>query len=126
FVLTEMSGRDLKLAPKSSVELSYRAVDAEGKIRGGDTQLLTLPENVRPEIRDRMAQVGLRVTDRLDLPPGRYQLRVAARDASGGSVGSVTYDLDVPDFNKGALTMSGLALTSVTGSQVPTLHPAPL
>ena len=43
FVLTEMSGRDLKLAPKSTVELSYRAVDAEGKIRGGDTQLVTLP-----------------------------------------------------------------------------------
>ncbi len=123
FVLTEMSGRDLKLSPKDSVELSYRAVDADGKIRGGDTQLVTLPDNVRPEIRARMEQGGLRITDRIDLPPGRYQMRVAAHDTGGGSVGSVTYDLDVPDFNTGALTISGLAVTSVTGSLVPTMHP---
>jgi VWFA-related protein len=122
-VLTELSGRDLKLAPKSSIELSYRAVDAEGKIRGGDTQLVTLPENVQPGVRARMEQVGLRITDRIDLAPGRYQVHVAARDTSGGSLGSVTYDLDVPDFNKGPLTISGLALTSTAGSLMPTMHP---
>jgi hypothetical protein len=123
FVLTEMSGRDLKLSPKNGVEVSYQAVDEAGKIRGGDTQLVTLPENVRPEIRARMEQVGLRVTDRMDLPPGRYQTHVAAHDTGGGSLGSVTYDLDVPDFYKGPLTISGLALTSVAGPLVPTMHP---
>ena len=70
-----------------------------------------------------MEQLGLRITDRIDLPPGRYQMRVAAHDTGGGSLGSVTYDLDVPDFNKGPLTISGLALTSVAGSLVPTMHP---
>jgi VWFA-related protein len=122
-VLTEMSGRNLKITPKNTVELSYRAMDAEGKVRGGDTQLVTLPENVRPEVRTRMEEVGLRITDRMDLPSGRYQVRVAAHDTGGGSLGSVTYDLDVPDFNKDPLTISGLALTSTAGIVMPTMHP---
>jgi VWFA-related protein len=123
FVLAELSGRDLKLSPKNTIELSYQAADAEGKARGGDTQLVTLPENVRPEISARMAQLGLRITDRFDLPPGRYQMHVAAHDMGGGSLGSIAYDLDVPDFTKGPLTISGLAVTSDSGSLVPTMHP---
>ncbi len=30
----------------------------------------------------------LRLLNRLDLPPGRYQLRFAARDESGGALGA--------------------------------------
>ena len=52
---------------------------------------------------------------RVELPPGRYQLHVAAHDSSGGRVGSLTYDLEVPDFNKNPLDMSGLVLTSTRG-----------
>ena len=45
-------------------------------------------------------------------PPGRYQLRVAAREAEQGRRGSVFYDLQVPDFGAQALAMSGVLLTS--------------
>jgi hypothetical protein len=65
------------------------------------------------------------MTRRLDLPPGRYQLRIGARDGVGGLVGSVMYDLDVPDFSKESLAMSGMLLTSAFASRMPTASPDP-
>jgi hypothetical protein len=59
----------------------------------------------------------------MDLPPGRYQLRFAARDSSGGNVGSVLYDLEVPDFIKSPFVMSGIVLTSTSGAAEPTARP---
>jgi VWFA-related protein len=43
----------------------------------------------------------------LTLPPGRYQLRVAAESTMHAKEGSLHYDLDVPDYSKGDLQMSG-------------------
>jgi VWFA-related protein len=51
---------------------------------------------------------GLRILTKADLEPGRYQLRIAVGTAQRG--GSVIYDLDVPDFSKKDLAMSGLVL----------------
>jgi hypothetical protein len=59
----------------------------------------------------------------MNIAPGRYQLRVAARD-SGGSVGSVLYDLEVPDFSKTRIAVSGVVITSAAAmAQVPTARP---
>jgi len=111
----EMRGRDLKPGPGAIVQVSYRAIDAAGKVRAGATDNLTM--NLRPETLARLNGTGLRVLKRIDLPPGRYQLHVAAHDTSGGSVGSVTYDLEVPDFTKTAgLDMSGIVFASPAGS----------
>ena len=109
----EMSGRDLSLDNGAKIEVAYFAVDASGKTRGGRSDTITL--NLRPESRARVEENGLRFLNRLDLPPGRYTLRVAVRDVTGGNVGSLSYDLEVPDFSKSALSMSGLALTSMCG-----------
>src|SRR5256885_7238108 len=79
--------------------------------------------NPKPEPRARIEQTGLRMLNRLDLPPGKYQLRVAAHDANGGNVGSVQYDLNVPDFQKAPFSISGLALTSGQGSALAALRP---
>ena len=66
---------------------------------------------------------GLRLTRRLDLPVGRYQLHIAAKASNGNAVGGLTYDLDVPDFSKPAVAMSGLTLTSVSAERI--LAPPP-
>jgi len=66
---------------------------------------------------------GLRMVTTLDLPEGRYQLRVAA--GSGSVNGSVLYDLDVPDFRDYALVLSGVTLTTSSAAQGLTLRPAP-
>jgi hypothetical protein len=65
--------------------------------------------------------IGYELLLRLDVPPGRYQLRIAAErspqgagatdDDTSGRSGSVYTDLDVPDFGKETLSLSGLALS---------------
>ena len=115
----ELRGRDMKVDANAKILLSYIAIDSNGKIKGGNTDALTLT-NLKPESKARIEQTGLRMLNRLDLPPGKYQLRVAAHDQSGGNVGSVQYDLDVPDYAKAPFSMSGLVVTSQTGSNVPT------
>jgi VWFA-related protein len=117
----EMRGRDLQLSQNAKFLLSYIAIDQNGKVRGGNTDSLAMP-NLKPETKARIEQTGLRVLNRLDLPPGKYQLRVAAHDTNGGNVGSVQYDLAVPDFQKAPFSISGLVLTSALGSALPTVR----
>jgi VWFA-related protein len=118
----ELRGRDMKVDANSKILLSYIAIDANGKVKGGNTDSLALT-NLRPDTKARIEQSGLRMLNRLELPPGKYQLRIAAHDQSGGNVGSVQYDLDVPDYAKVPFSMSGLVLTSGAGSAFPTVKP---
>src|SRR4029453_12740570 len=71
----------------------------------------------------RVRQAGFRVVTAIDLPPGRYQLRVAAREANGRRAGSVLSDIEVPDFAKDPLSISSLALTSQGTGIAPTARP---
>ena len=83
----EVRGRDMRLNSSDKLAVTYAAVDAKGKMRGGSTS--TVGMTLKPETRERVAATGLRLLNRLELPPGRYQLRVAAHDSGGGNVGSV-------------------------------------
>ena len=60
---------------------------------------------------------------RLKVPPGRYQVRFAARETGSGHIGSVTYDMEVPDFAKEPLSMSGVLLAAASRQQVITAKP---
>ncbi|OFW29626.1 MAG: hypothetical protein A3H97_01665 [Acidobacteria bacterium RIFCSPLOWO2_02_FULL_65_29] len=113
----EVAGRDLTLQPNGKLEVSYLAVDAKGKTHGFQNNSLTM--NLKPETRARVQQTGFRILNRIDLPPGRYQLRVATHD-TGGKVGSVLFDLDVPDYSKLRFGMSGIVLTSLSGGSMVT------
>ncbi len=113
----EVRGRDLSLVPNDALELSFMAVDVKGKTRAGSDDTITMT-SLKPETRARVEGAGLRVFSRLDLPPGRYQMRIAGHDTSGGAVGSVAYDLEVPDFYKLPFSMSGLVMTSPSTSQM--------
>ena len=63
---------------------------------------------------------GFRIVRGLELPPGRYQLHIGARSANSKAVGALTYDLEVPDFSKPVLAMSGLAVMSTGADRMPT------
>jgi hypothetical protein len=97
--------------------MSMIAIDDQGKVRGGDRQKLDL--TLKPDTHQRVLAGGFRMISRVELEPGRYQLRVAARE-SGGRVGSVLYDLEVPDFWKDSFSISGLTLTSNAAGMAPT------
>ena len=108
----------------NKIELSFYGLNERGKaLSAGWTELdLTL----RPETRDRVTAHGVRANPRISLPPGRYQIRIGARETVGGQVGSVFYDLDVPDFRKEKLMLSGLLMTTPSVQQTPSIQPDPI
>jgi hypothetical protein len=77
---------------------------------------------MKPDTFERMKTRGLRLLSQATLPPGRYQLRVAAVNRSG-KAGSVLYDLEVPDFGKLPFSMSGVSLTASSAGEAPTIKP---
>jgi VWFA-related protein len=118
----ELRGSDLKLSSNDAIQLSYLAIDSNGKVRGGNTDSLTMTA-LKPETKARIEQTGLRLLNRMDLPPGRYQVRVAAQDSSAGNIGAVQTEIDVPDFTKQPFSISGLVFTSPMATQLPTARP---
>jgi VWFA-related protein len=122
----EAAGPDLNFTEKDGkfvddFEVSAIAIDVQGKIRDGDRSLLNM--GLKPETRARVAEQGLRIQTRLKLPPGKYQLRIGARETGGGRLGSINYDLLVPDFAAGPLTMSGIVLASASMQSMMTAKP---
>jgi hypothetical protein len=115
----EMKPGDLSAADKGDdLHISFRALDTRGNVKPGPAT--TLPRTaLKPEQIARIRDRGFRLVTRIDLPPGRYQLRVAASHGDA-KAGSVHYDLEIPDFWKAPLTMSGIALTSASSGQMPT------
>ena len=110
------------------VEMQVAAYDADGQRRASRRQTVPVTLN-RPGLG---ATVGYELLTRLDLAPGRYQVRAAAKSSlrgirpsprapevalvapgedTGPKSGSVYVDLEVPDFLNAPLTLSGLALS---------------
>src|SRR5688572_23398760 len=91
---------------RGSIDVRLVPIDVRSKVLPQIRQLgnITVPADARAGVE----RAGLRVLTKTDLQPGRYQLRIAVGTAQRG--GSVIYDLDVPDFSKKELAMSGVAL----------------
>jgi VWFA-related protein len=104
------------------LEVSIVAADHDGKIRGSDRQTLNL--KLKPEThRILTSGGGVRMLSRIELPPARYQLRVGVHSANGGRVSTVPIDLDVPDYSKPLLSLSGIVVTSSTAPVMITPRP---
>ena len=115
---------DAKGTVSNKIELSFFGLNAQGRaIAPAWTELdLTL----RPETRDRVTAHGVRANPRISLAPGRYQIKVGARETVSGQAGSVFYDLEVPDFRKERLMVGGLLMTTPSVQQTPSIQPDPV
>jgi VWFA-related protein len=127
-IVVELEGQALKFKQDgalfaNSIEVAILAMDESGKVKDGAKDVADL--KLRPETHALVVKNGVRLTRRLALAPGRYQLRIGARESVGGLVGSVMYDLDVPDFSKTDLSMGGLLLTAASSGRMPTANPDP-
>jgi VWFA-related protein len=98
------------------LDLTIAAVDSKEKLGSQDSQIKL---ELKPRTRQFVDALGFRVVSEIDLLPGRYQLRLLGRAQNAKLSGSVYYDLEVPDFTKGDLVMSGLSLASAAGGLVP-------
>jgi len=103
------------------IELHVLAIDANGKMQDGGRTVV--PLRLSAPSHDAVTANGFRVIRRLTIPPGRYQIRIGAKETNGGGVGTVTQSLDVPDFSKSPLQVSGIAMTSVSAGRIPTANP---
>jgi VWFA-related protein len=127
----DLDGDRIQFAPpdqkglvSNKIELSLYGISDQGKAFAGTRTELDL--NLRPETHDRVKAVGVRVNPRISLAPGRYQVRIGARETVGGLTGSVFYDLEVPDFRKEKLMMGGLLIASAMSQRVPSIQPDPI
>jgi VWFA-related protein len=115
---------DAKGLVANQIELSLFGVSDLGKSSAGTRSMLDL--TLRPETRERVNAHGVRVNPRISLAPGRYQLRIGAREMLAGLTGTVYYDLVVPDFRKEKLMMGGLLVTAASSQVTPSIQPDPV
>jgi VWFA-related protein len=81
---------------------------------------------LQPDTHQTVKREGIRITRRLGLRPGRYRLQYGVRDKTGGVVGTVFSDLDVPDFGNPPLALSGIVLVSAAATRMPTAEADPV
>lgn len=95
-----------------SVTLVTRAFSPEGAARGSREDTVTL--NLSPARRgDEFTRYEL--LSKLELKPGRYELRMSAQSTAFDKRGSVYAEVEVPDFAKLPLSMSGVVLSATPG-----------
>jgi VWFA-related protein len=90
---------------RQQVELLTSAFDGEGNSKASRRQTVTLV--LRPTGTD----AEYEVLSTIDLKPGHYSLRIAANNQAIEKTGSVYCDVDVPDFGKLPLSLSGVAVS---------------
>ena len=91
---TLIAARDLPLTESNGtfnnkLEVVVTATDYGGKAYPGDRSTLTL--GLKPDSVPRLRAGGFRVLNQIDLPPGRYQLRVAVLEENtrAGRIGGL-------------------------------------
>ncbi len=91
-----------------AVDLQTNAYTEDGEPRGSAAQ----HARVRLFAGGKEDIAHYEVLSRIDLKPGRYQLRIGAFNESNNRNGSVFADVEVPDFVKAPLSLSGVLLES--------------
>jgi len=99
------------------ISVSFIATDMKGKVRPGKRYDTTM--TLKKEAAETAFRTGVRVISQIELPKGKYQLRIAA--GGHARAGSLVYDLDVPDFSEG-LQISGVSLTTATATALSTFR----
>ena len=127
-VVIEIDGPSLKFQKvgerfNERIDVSIVALDYDGEIQGGDDQTIEL--SLRQQSYEVVSRHGVRLTSRLELPASRYQMRVGVREAAGGAVGALPFELELPDYAETSFALSGLVLTSTGAASVPTPNPDP-
>lgn len=106
------------------VDIGMMAIASDGRIAARDDRGIEL--KLKPETYAHVRRHGFRTLSRLELPPGRYQLRIAAREPRSGQAGSVVHDIVVPDYATPPLAVSDVVLGSRGAAQALTTRPDPL
>jgi hypothetical protein len=100
----------LRSAQRDVVDWLVRAYTIDGHAAGS-------VQNAGPvRLDDSGPKVRFGMDTVISLKPGRYTLRIAVHSKLADKTGSVYADVDMPDFAREPLAMSGVVVTDTTGS----------
>jgi len=101
----DITGERAKGKVTETIELQTSAFSPDGSNRGSQRQ------NAQVVLRDGASGlVRYEMLSKIDLKPGRYELRLAAHHTNLEKSGSVYADVEVPDFVKAPLSLSGAVM----------------
>jgi hypothetical protein len=117
----EIDGQSLTFLERTGrfvekVEVSIVAADQRAKVQATDHQAFDM--NLLPKNHDRVRTAGLRLLSRLEVPPARYQIHVGVHEAGRGAIGTVPYDIEVPDYARSTFALSGVLVSSTADARV--------
>ena len=99
---------------RENVDLLVRTGTTDGIEYGSDLQLI--PVTV-PAAKEGVTTSPYEVLARVEVPkPGRYEIRLSVHGESSDARGSIYVDVDVPDFAKEKLSLSGILVNHATAS----------
>lgn len=93
--------------PTTTVDVLASAVDNEDRVWG--TRKLSVRLGLNASTAANRGPVSYEILPRLTVPPGTYEIRVAVR-TEGARSGSVYTFVDVPDFSRSGVSLSGIVL----------------
>jgi VWFA-related protein len=93
-----------------TTELLTSAFTPEGDAKGAQTHKASVVLRAGSN-----GDASYEVLARIDLPPGRYQLRLAAHNSTSGRDGSVYADVTVPDYSNTPFSASPILLGATPG-----------
>ena len=105
----QVHGSGLVLNRGEKIEVGFIGTTTEGKTSPGAYHIASL--DLADGTRQIVERTGLPFVDRLQLKAGRHQVKFVAHQPTG-KTGMVVADVDVPDFTKGAISMSGIVIAS--------------
>ncbi len=104
--LLEYPERDQKYL--LNCEVAVVVLDRNGKVSQSSAENITAA--FTPEQLENARQNGYRYSQRLNMPPGLYQIRIGVRDENGGLMGTSTSWVNVPDRGHKKLLLSDVFL----------------
>jgi VWFA-related protein len=112
----------LRLGSGGRIAVTYQVFDDEGRVQTGHYKVFNVTPSAATRLR--IEESGLRLLDRISLPPGRYEVRLVV-DQPDGAVGSVVIPVDVPKFDN-SLALSGVTLAASSTASDVTLQEDPV
>jgi VWFA-related protein len=119
YIASQIKSEAVEFTPRegggaqASVDLLGLVYDSDGKRAGFFRELLTV--DASGAALSKPSGQAIVHNHRTRLKPGLYQIRVAARDAKSGRVGSAVQWVEVPDLSKRRLALSSLILSEKAG-----------
>lgn len=77
----------------NAVDLQITALAFDNKHKSVASSSQALATSLKPEMLQKILQTGMGIPEKLDLPPGKYEIKFAVRDNLSGRIGTVSLPL---------------------------------